>query len=190
MNINEVEIPLEYIGYCVLDINKKYFFDIVFYDKKNSKENGDRIYVLTENKIIKKIGGSAAKKGFYGTLVNGYRNASISGNASKRTIGIAYHIYQSLLKKNVIEIYGHKIPEIETQIVGLSNNLNTILTTANYKYYEDIFLSDYKLLNKTYPDWNYQEQHNSWEPIIIELERKYQHEKYKLNLKDLDLLIK
>ena len=189
MHINRITTPVLKIADCVLDDKRKFFFNLnwekAHYDF--IKDSTDRIYVITENSIIKKIGGSACEDGFKGTMTT-YRSASRSGKPSVRSIGIPLNMYKSMRNNNKIEIYGFLAPKNETQILGLFNNYRTLMASVNYKYYEKSFLDDYFQVNQCYPEWNYQEQGKPWDFIAVELHRKYHNEKYKLILDDVDNL--
>ena len=135
-----------------------------------------------ENGIIKKIGGSGCEGGLIKTITT-YRDSSLGGKPSPRTIGVPYLINQSLQKGNKIEIYGILGELVLTDIKGLFG-MNSKLASPNYKYMEKFCLEDYHSLVGTYPDWNFQEKNEKWPNEVIQLHLELLNKKSKKELID------
>ena len=168
----------------ILDEKNKKYFQLVWDKSKKDlyKKEVDRIYLIIENGIIKKIGGSGCEGGLIKTITT-YRDSSRSGKPSPRTIGVPYLINQSLQKGNKIEIYGILGELVMTQIKGLFG-MNSKLASPNYKYMEKFCLEDYYSIVGTYPDWNFQEKNEKWPDEVIQLHLKLLNKKTKKELID------
>jgi len=166
----------------ILDEKNKKYFQLVWDKSKVDvyKMEVDRIYLIIENGIIKKIGGSGCEGGLIKTITT-YRDSSLSGKPSPRTIGVPYLINQSLQKGNKIEIYGILGELVMTDIKGLFG-MNTKLASPNYKYMEKCCLDDYYSEYGTYPDWNFQEKNEKWPDEVTQLHLELLNKKTKKEL--------
>jgi hypothetical protein len=131
--------------------------------KELLKDNAGRVYIITSNKDIKKIGGSQCKDGIKGT----WRPycGGMGGSPSVRTYGIHILIAEELDKGNEVEVYMIQSPKVFAQVSGLFDNTTTEVSA--FKEMEAKCLSDYYNLEKKYPDWNFQEANNPW-PLYIQ----------------------
>ena len=171
MNINEVK-NFTKVADIILDKYSKKFFNVewIIEHKKFCQNVVDRIYIITENDIIKKIGGSACKGGLQKTILT-YRDSSKGGKPSIRTTGVPLLINNSLKNGNKIAIYGMLGEKSMQKIKGLFEE-KYMFVTANYKHSEMECLSDYKKICKKFPEWNFQENNEEWPEHIIEEHKK------------------
>lgn len=148
--------------------NKKYFQPVWDQSKKDLYTmEVDRIYLIVENDLIKKIGGSGCVGGLKKTIET-YRDSSLSGKPSPRTIGVPWLINKSLKNNNKVEIYVILGELVLTNIKGLFG-FNSLLASPNYKYMEKCCLEDYYSSMGNYPDWNFQEKNEKWPEEVTEL---------------------
>mgnify|MGYP003331868667 CR=1 FL=1 len=176
MNISNVKTFTK-VADLILDPLSKKYFEIKWYTehKEFYTDEVDRIYIITENDIIKKIGGSACKGGLFKTITT-YRDSSLSGKPSPRTFGIPVLINESLNKGNNISIYGMLGEKIIQKIKGLYDE-DEIITSPNYKHSEDKCLIDYNKIYNRYPDWNFQENGEEWPSYILEQHKNLVYKK-------------
>lgn len=123
------------------------------------KENG-RIYLITSNGIIKKIGGSNCKGGIKNTI-NFYLSAN-TGKPSIRSFGIMMKIIEEIENGNSIEIYVKHTKNLKFIVEGLINKSEETVSIS-YKYSENMCKKDYFDICKKYPDWNFQENGKKWD---------------------------
>lgn len=123
-----------------------------------------RVYLITSNKQVKKIGGSQDKGGIKGTL-KWYSNSALSGSPSVRTHGIHILIKEELDKGNDVEFYSILSDKIKVKVKGLFGE-EEILTNVNFKDMENKCKEDYLSVMGILPEWNIQERGESW-PIYI-----------------------
>jgi hypothetical protein len=131
--------------------------------KELLKDNSGRVYIITSNKDIKKVGGSQCKGGIKGTWQP--YCGGMGGSPSVRTYGIHILIAEELDKGNEVEVYMIQSPKVFAQVSGLFDNTTTEVSA--FKEMEAKCLSDYYNLEKKYPDWNFQEANNPW-PLYIQ----------------------
>jgi len=127
------------------------------------KDESGRVYIITSNGIIKKIGGSQCKNGIRGTW-SPYCGG-MNGSPSVRTYGIHILIREELDKGNEIEVYMIQSPKALAEVSGLFNNSE--IEVSAFKEMESKCLMEYYNLEKKYPDWNFQESNNPW-PMYIQ----------------------
>lgn len=185
MHIDKVLTATKFADVILDEKNKKYF-QLVWDKSKEDlyKMEVDRIYLIVVDGIIKKIGGSGCEGGLIKTITT-YRDSSISGKPSPRTIGVPYLINQTLQKGSKVEIYGILGELVMTEIKGLFG-MNRKYASPSFKYMEKCCLEDYYSLLSTYPDWNFQEKNEKWPDEVIELHLELLNKKSKKELIDED----
>lgn len=166
MNINQVTTAVFVGKMNLLDGNTNKYWEIIWDDTKKEmiKETSGRVYIITSNKIIKKIGGSQDKGGLLGTF-SWYENSALTGRPSIRTYGTHILIHQELLEGNEVEIYMIKSEKVMASIKGLFGETTKMVNT-DFKEMENICKKDYKDIYGKYPDWNFQENKDQW-PLNI-----------------------
>lgn len=128
------------------------------------KNDAGRVYILTSNGVIKKIGGSVSKKGIKSTM-SFYESANC-GRPSIRSFGIQQLIYEEILLDNNVEIYMISSEQVSAPVKGLFSTEQIMISA--FKEMEEKCLKDYVAIENKYPDWNYQESGKPWEKHIQE----------------------
>jgi len=127
---------------------------------KNELESPDpRVYIFTSNGVIKKIGGSESKGGIKSTL-SFYENARTGSPGPSRFITHGL-IARELQKGHRVEIYLITSPRVRARICGLFDCSHET-DIAAFKEMESRCLEDFKLVEGRYPDWNFQENHETY----------------------------
>ena len=168
MNIKDVKTSIK-IGDFVLKKNHKNKIDIKYspsLDKKILTDNSARIYLITQNGIIKKIGGSTSKGGIKATM-NFYISAMTGSPGVPRFI-IHLLIEKALIKRSKIELFMITSPRTLAKVSGLFGYKKVEI--ASFKEMENFCKSDYYSREGSYPDWNFQENH---QPYPSELAKKH-----------------
>jgi hypothetical protein len=168
MHIKDVKTAIK-VGDFVLRKNNRNKIDIKYspnIDKKTLRDNSARIYLITQDGIIKKIGGSIQKGGIKGT-VSFYINA-IEGSPGRPRFIIHLLIEKALRNKSKVSLYMITSPKTLATVNGLFGAKK--MKIASFKEMEDLCKSDYYSWEKKYPDWNFQENH---QPYPSKLERKF-----------------
>ena len=165
MNISEV-ITATKVGEIVkVDYDKKKWEISWIEDNKDIlSDTSGRVYIITSNGVIKKIGGSQDKGGIKGTF-NWYENNALSGGPSVRTYGIHILIREELDKGNSVEIYMILSQKIKTAVKGLFKE-EIVETNVDFKTMENMCKNDYISIVSSHPEWNFQERGDKW-PIYI-----------------------
>lgn len=165
MNINEVTTAVK-VGEMVKinHPNKKWS---VVWTKDNESilnDTSGRVYFITSNGVIKKIGGSQDKNGIKGTF-SWYENNALVGGPSVRTYGIHMLIKEELDNNNIVEIYAIFSEKIMAPVKGLFGE-KIIETNIDFKTMENMCRNDYIFIMGRQPEWNFQERGEKW-PLHI-----------------------
>lgn len=162
MNITEVKTAIKIAN---IEKNWNIVYDINI-DKKLLTNDSGRVYIITSNGIIKKIGGSQSKGGIKSTL--GPYKSAMKGNPSLRSFGIHKLVENEINNGNIVEIYLIISAEIEitAEIKGLFNTEVKIISP--FHDMENKCKYDYKSIVGKYPEWNYQENGKKWPTDIRE----------------------
>ena len=165
MNISEV-ITATKVGEIVkVDYDKKKWEISWIEDNKDIlSDTSGRVYIITSNGVIKKIGGSQDKGGIKGTF-NWYENNALSGGPSVRTYGIHILIREELDKGNSVEIYMILSQKIKAAVKGLFKE-EIVETNVDFKTMENMCKNDYISIVSSHPEWNFQERGDKC-PIYI-----------------------
>lgn len=177
MNIKEVKTAIK-IGDFILKKNHRNKIDLKYLATINNKilvDNSARIYLLVQDGIIKKIGGSASKGGIKSTM-NFYTSAMTGSPGAPRFV-IHLLIAEALEKKSKVELYMiTSLPTI-AKVNGLYKSKE--LKIASFKEMEDFCKSDYYLKESRYPDWNYQENNQPYPKNLAQKHNLYHEERLK-----------
>lgn len=164
MNIKKVKTAIK-IGDFVLKSNHRNKIDLKYLptlDNKLLTDDSARVYLLVQDGVIKKIGGSASKGGIKATMM--FYVSAMTGSPGVPRFVIHLLIAQALEKKSKIELYMITSPRTLAKINGLFGTKKVEI--ASFKEMEDFCKSDYYFIEKRYPDWNYQENHQPYPPDL------------------------
>ncbi len=168
MNIKEVKTSVK-IGDFVLRENHRNKIDIKYSPDLNKKiltDNSARIYLIVQDGIIKKIGGSASKGGIMATMM--FYISAMTGSPGVPRFVLHLLIERALRDKSKVELFMITSPKTLARVCGLFGCKKVEI--ASFKEMEDLCKSDYYSREKKYPDWNFQENN---EPYPPELARKH-----------------
>ncbi len=137
----------------------------VLIDEKGSKssksilrDNAGRVYIITVDGVIKKIGGSQSKGGIKATL--SFYQSAMQGGPSLRSYGIHLLIKEAIEKGKRVEIYLITSKSVRAPVKGLFSEVRK--NTNVFKEMEDKCKEDYKKVEGDFPEWNYQERAVPW----------------------------
>ena len=168
MDIKDVKTAIK-IGNFVLKQNHRNKINIKYssnLDKKILTDDLARIYLIVQDGIIKKIGGSTSKGGIKATM-NFYVSAMTGSPGAPRFI-IHLLIEKALRSKSKLELFMITSPKVFAKISGLFGHKRVKI--ASFKEMEDLCKFDYYSKEKKYPDWNFQE---NYKPYPAELAKKH-----------------
>ncbi len=174
MNIQEVKTAIK-IGDFFLRRNHSNKIDIRYLpdlSKKVLTDNSARIYLIVQDGIIKKIGGSASKGGIKATMMF-YISAMTGSPGVPRFVGHLL-VEKALRNKSRVELFMITSPKTLAKISGLFGYKKVEI--ASFKEMEDLCKSDYYSKEKRYPDWNFQENHMPYPPALAKKHNIY-HQK-------------
>jgi hypothetical protein len=168
MNIKEAKMAIK-IGDFVLRKNGRNKIDIKYLpniDKKTLTDNSARIYIIVQDGIIKKIGGSTSKGGIKATM--SFYTSAMTGSPGVPRFVIHLLIAKALESSSKVELFMITSPRTLAKVSGLFGHKKVEI--ASFKEMEDLCKSDYYSKERRYPDWNFQENHKPYPP---ELARKH-----------------
>ena len=168
MNIKDVKTAIK-VGDFVLRKRNRNKIDFQYSPNLNKKVLSDdsaRIYLITQNGIIKKIGGSIQKGGIRGTI--SFYIGAMTGSPGRPRFIVHLLIEKALKSGSNVALYMITSPKALAEVNGLFESKT--MKIASYKEMEDLCKYDYYSREKRYPDWNFQENH---QPYPSELERKF-----------------
>ena len=164
MNIKKVKTAIK-IGNFVLRQNHKNKIDIRYLPNINKKiltDNSARIYLIIQDGIIKKIGGSTSKGGIKATM--SFYISAMTGSPGVPRFIIHLLIAKALINKSKVELFMITSPKTLAMVNGLFGHKKVKI--ASFKEMEDLCKSDYYSREKKYPDWNFQENHKPYPPKL------------------------
>jgi hypothetical protein len=127
-------------------------------------ENTPRVYLFVSEGEIKKIGGSASRGGIKATM-SFYINA-MQGSPGRPRFIIHRLIEEELKLNKKVELYIITSPRVKAKVAGLFGYEE--VEVASFKEMEDKCKKDYFEREKRYPDWNFQENSESYPKEIEE----------------------
>jgi len=183
MNIKDVKTAFK-IADVVLDKEHKqnhikFVFLSELFDQNNQKLNKinvlkdkkGRVYIMTVDGVIKKIGGSMDKGGIKATMA--FYQMAMQGRPGISRYGTHILIQKELEKKSKVEIYLITSKNIKTSVKGLFSDKSTVKEIAVFKEMEDQCKEDYQRKEGKYPAWNFQENGSAWPSYIQESHNTY-----------------
>lgn len=168
MNIKEVKTAIK-VGDFILRQNHRNKIDIRYLaglDNKVLADSSARVYLIVQDGVIKKIGGSASKGGIKATIM--FYVCAMTGSPGVPRFVNHLLIERALTKKSKVELFMITSPRVTAKVSGLLGHKR--MKIASFKEMEDLCKSEYHLKEGRYPDWNFQENH---EPYPPELARKH-----------------
>ena len=161
MHINKVKTAIK-VGRFVLQRDKT---------SNTLLDKSGRVYLFTDNGIIKKIGGSSSAGGIKSTL-NMY-TSSMTGSPGKPRFIIHLLIRDLLLLRKSVEVYMITSEIVNANVSGFFNIVKT--EVAPFKEMEERCRQDYFRLEKRHPDWNFKENNEDY-PNNYSMEHVKYHE--------------
>ncbi len=178
MNIKDVKTAIK-IGDFVLRKNHRNKIDIKYLPDLNNKiltDNSARIYLIVQDGIIKKIGGSASKGGIKATMM--FYISAMTGSPGVPRFVVHLLIEGALLRsKSKMELFMITSPRTLAKISGLFGYKKVEI--ASFKEMENLCKSDYFSKEKRYPDWNFQENHKPYPPELAKRHNLYHQKRLK-----------
>ena len=154
MEISKVNTAVKMGDFMKRNDHKKYKIDFEFLENISPEIKKDRIgrvYYIVVNNIIKKIGGSASKKGIQSTI----KFYTEFGRASSNRFALHYLIRKELDNNNKVEVWMTTSPKAPGKISGLYSIDDGLV--AAYMEMEEKCKSEYKKSENKFPDWNFKE---------------------------------
>ncbi|MBU2562132.1 MAG: hypothetical protein KKF68_00525 [Nanoarchaeota archaeon] len=177
MNINKVKTAIK-IGDFELKQNHRNKIDIKYLQnisKETLKDESARIYLFTVDGIIKKIGGSASKGGIKSTI--SLYITSQTGSPGVPRFALHLLLFEALKKGSKVELYMITSPKTLATINGLFGSKQVKI--ASFKEMENFCKLDYFSVEHKYPDWNFQENHESYPTELAKLHNLYHQDRLK-----------
>lgn len=177
MNIKEVKTAIK-VGDFVLKKGHRNKIDIHYLptlSKEILTDDTARVYIFTQDGIIKKIGGSACKGGIKATM--NFYISSMTGSPGVPRFVIHLLITEALKKKSKVELYMITSPKAIAEVNGLFGSKKVEI--ASFKEMEYFCKSDYFSIEQRYPDWNFQENHEPYPARLAVLHNIYHKNRLK-----------
>lgn len=174
MQIKEVKTAVK-VGDFVLKYNHQNKIDLKYsdnIDKKILTDDSARVYLIVQDGVIKKIGGSASKGGIKATM--SFYVSAMTGSPGVPRFVIHLLIEKALKNGSRVELYMITSPKTLAKVSGLFGYKDVQI--ASFKEMEDFCKLDYFSKENKYPDWNFQENNNSYPSDLAKLHVLY-HEK-------------
>jgi hypothetical protein len=146
------------------------------FSREERKSNLPRVYLITSNKIIKKIGGSMSKGGIAATL--SFYLSSMTGSPGTARFILHLLIEQELREGHEVELFLITAPTTTALVPGLFAIHSQHV--AAFKEMEDRCKADYLGRESRYPDWNFQENSQSYPSWAAKLHNEY-HQRRLMN---------
>jgi len=177
MKIKDVKTAIK-VGDFVLKQNHRNHIDIKYLPTLNKKmltDNSARVYLITQDGIIKKIGGSASKGGIKATMM--FYVSAMTGSPGVPRFVSHLLIEKALRSKSKVELYMITSPKTFAKVSGLFGHKKVKI--ASFKEMEDLCKSDYFSKERRYPDWNFQENHEPYPPQLAKEHNLYHQRRLK-----------
>ena len=177
MHIKEVKTAIK-IGDFVLRKNHRNKIDIKYLPSLSNKvltDNSARIYLIVQDGIIKKIGGSASKGGIKATMM--FYISAMTGSPGVPRFIVHLLLERALRSKSKVELFMITSPRTLARVSGLFGYKRVEI--ASFKEMEDLCKSDYYRREKKYPEWNFQENHEPYPPELAGEHNAYHQKRLK-----------
>jgi len=164
MKIKDVKTAIK-VGDFALKQNHRNRIDINYLQILGNKvltDNSARVYLITQDEVIKKIGGSASKGGIKATMM--FYVSAMTGSPGVPRFVVHLLIEKALRSKSKVELYMITSPKTLAKVSGLFGHKKVKI--ASFKEMENLCKSDYFSKEGGYPDWNFQENHEPYPPEL------------------------
>jgi len=161
------------IGHFIIKNGHRNKIDIAYegnIDNSILKADTPRVYLFTQDSIIKKIGGSASRGGIKATM-NFYTSA-MTGSPGVPRFVVHLLLREALDSGSNVDLYMITSSTVEAKISGLFET--KIVQIASFKEMEDLCRHNYFKTENRYPDWNFQENHEGYPVEFAKLHNTYQ----------------
>ena len=174
MNINKVKTAFKVADILPRnDPNNKNIIKMSWYEEKTGydiplkvlKDNSGRVYLISVDGWIKKIGGSQCTNGIKGTW--GPYCGGMGGSPSVRTYGIPILIREKLDDGSKVELHMITSEDVDAPVRGLFGK-EVQRVGIDFKAIENKCKEDFKNITGYYPEWNFQENGNTWPRYLQE----------------------
>lgn len=179
MHIKEVKTAVK-VGDFSLRKNHRNKIDIKYSSKLHNKiltDDSARIYLIVQDGIIRKIGGSASKGGIKGTMT--FYVSAMTGSPGVPRFVLHLLIEGALRGGSKVELFMITSPKTLATVNGLFGPKK--MRIASFKEMEDLCKSDYYSREKRYPDWNFQENRNPYPPALARRHNIYHRKRLSKN---------
>lgn len=177
MNIKKVKTAIK-IGNLVLKKNHRNKIDIKYLpniSKEVLSDETPRVYILVQDEIIKKIGGSTGKGGIKATM-NFYVSA-MTGSPGPSRFVTHLLIAEALKNGSKVELYMITSPKTLATINGLFSSKK--IKIASSKEMENFCREDYFSKENRYPDWNFKENNEPYPKRLAKKHNLYHQKRLK-----------
>ena len=173
MNINDCDMFEHVCDFTLNNNNSKTLWNINLNDKMSKKKLNDkkgRVYILSVDDIVKKIGQTDDNSGIKN--VAGYKVGN-GGKPSDRTTGIHYYIGKQLLNKHKVSFHCVWCPEAKIISPGFNKNdeHKEVIGSFSAKDLENHYIKLYIEKIGKKPPLNLQEDSKSWVDSIQEINK-------------------
>ena len=165
MHIKEVKTAVK-VGDFVLiqDHRNKIGITYLPIDNKILVDDSPRVYLMVENGVIKKIGGSAQRGGIKATMK--FYTSSMTGSPGVPRFVLHRLIEIALTNRLKLELFIIRSPKVDVPVNGLFDQIK--MKIASFKEMENRCKDDYYAKEGRYPDWNFQENHQPYPPDLAQ----------------------
>ena len=132
-------------------------------------QNTGRVYLITSDNVIKKIGGSSSRGGIKSTM-SFYVNSQ-SGSPGPSRFITQLLIRDELIKGHEVEIHMITSPLVISRVNGLFGFKE--IEVASFSEMETMCKEDYKRAEGRYPDWNFKENGEDYPSEYSNLHNTY-----------------
>jgi len=177
MNIKSVKTAIK-VGDFVLKQNHRNHIDIKYLSTLSNKvltDNSARVYLIIQDGVIKKIGGSASKGGIRATMI--FYVSAMTGSPGVPRFVAHLLIEKALRSKSKVELYMITSPKTLAKVSGLFGYKKVEI--ASFKEMENLCKSDYFSKERRYPAWNFQENHEPYPPELAREHNLYHQRRLK-----------
>jgi len=171
MKIKDVKTAMK-VGDFVLRKEGRNKIDIKYLpniDNKILTDNSARVYLIVQDGIIKKIGGSASKGGIKATTI--FYISAMTGSPGVPRFVAHLLIEEALRNKSKVELFMITSPRTLAKVSGLFGYKK--MEIASFKEMEDLCKFDYYSREGRYPDWNFQENNKPYPPELAKKHVSY-----------------
>ncbi len=172
MNISKVKNAIKVGRFYLRKDKSPNKIGIKYYKEDLLSKKSSMVYIITENKIIKKIGESSCDGGIKATM-SFYVNA-MQGSPGRSRFITHLLIARSLKMKKKVELYIISSSLVTAKIKGLVSWKRVKISSS--KEMERFCKEQYYEKEKGYPDWNFKENRKDYPKVLEKKFMKY-HEK-------------